>query len=193
MKLLKNEQDFFRQIADHDLNEFVFSSEGIINDEELEDIWSLYKVDHDSDCYSSLDSLLYKISFDSQSEERLYQVEHGEFYNMLTKYKGIKHLATLMHKICVFLTKLTEMGVLYGNLRPENILIKFDKYKSRIEQVKFIDFGCVTDAENVNSMVLPVRLDHVPPEVLRHFKGNRSFSNNETSKDKIEEDERVGE
>ena len=98
-----------------------------------------------------------------------------------------------MHKICVFLTKLTEMGVLYGNLRPENILIKFDKYKSRIEQVKFIDFGCVTDAENVNSMVLPVRLDHVPPEVLQHFKGNRSFSNNETSKDKIEENEHVGE
>jgi hypothetical protein len=56
--------------------EYVFSSEGIINDEELEDIWSLYKIENGTDCYSSLDSLLYKISFDSKLDHRHYFVEH---------------------------------------------------------------------------------------------------------------------
>lgn len=144
LKLLKNEQDFFKRIVNEEFDEFVFSSEGIINDDGLEDIWSLYKIEDDRDCYQSLDSLLYKTSFDAKNDYRHYLVEHGDFYNVLCKYNGIKHLATLIHKVCLFLAKLKEIGLIYGNLRPENIVIKFDKYKSRIERVKFIDFGCVT-------------------------------------------------
>ena len=63
---------------------------------------------------------------------------------MLCKYKGIKHLATLVFKICLFLKKMDQNGLAYANLRVENMLVRFDKYKSRIEQVKFIDFGSVT-------------------------------------------------
>ena len=90
-------------------------------------------MENDTDCYSSLDSLLYKVTFNSTDENQNYTVEHGDFYSMLSRNKGVKHLATLIHKVCMFIKKMNELGLIYGNLRPENILIKFDKFKSRIE------------------------------------------------------------
>jgi len=41
--MLRAEQDFFKSIEDREyLQNFVFNYEGIINDEDLEDIWSIY-------------------------------------------------------------------------------------------------------------------------------------------------------
>lgn len=131
-------------------NDYFFSTEGIINDEHQEDIWSIYKVCGEFDCYQSLDHLLYSISFDSTNLKKQYQVDHGEFYNMLQRNKGMKHLATLMLKICQFLQKLREIDMVYGNLRPENILIKFDRFKSRIESIKLIDFGSTTEFDCIH-------------------------------------------
>ena len=105
-------------------------------------------------------------------DDKHYQVEHGEFYTMLCKYKGMKHLATLIHKICQFLKKLDDKGLVYGNLRAENIMVKFDRYRSRIEQIRFLDFGCSTTRQDLGEMVLPVRLDHIPPEMLQHLNTN---------------------
>lgn len=84
LKQLKNEQDFFRKVtALGGFQDYFFSTEGIINDEQQEDIWSIYKVTGEFDCYQSLDQLLYRVSFDASQSKKQYDVDHGEFYTML--------------------------------------------------------------------------------------------------------------
>lgn len=106
---------------------------------------------------------------------------------MLQRNKGTKHLATLMLKICQFLQKLREIDMVYGNLRPENILIKFDRFKSRIESIKLLDFGSTTDFESIHQMIMPARIDHIPPEILRQLNNINHF-NSDSSKE-IQSDE----
>lgn len=56
--------------------------------------------------------------------------------------------------------------MVYGNVRAENILIRFDKEQMNIENVKFINFGSFVALENANQMVIPDEVDHMPPDVL---------------------------
>lgn len=56
LRLLKNEQDFFKNYGNRELKDYVFRSEGTIKDYDLDDIWSIYKIEYDYDCYFSLES-----------------------------------------------------------------------------------------------------------------------------------------
>ena len=51
LRMLKNEQEFFHKIKGCGFDDFVFVSEGIINDDNFDDIWSIYKIEGDSDYY----------------------------------------------------------------------------------------------------------------------------------------------
>lgn len=66
--------------------------------------------------------------------------------------------------------------MIYGNVRAENILIKFDKDQKSIEQVKFINFGSLISIDNASQMIIADRVDHFPPDVLKHFLEMQKFS-----------------
>ena len=95
--MLRAEQDFFKSIEDREyLQNFVFNYEGIINDEDLEDIWSIYQIGEQADNYKSLYDCLYTVKFDSKNPNRQYDIEHNELYSMLCGENGLKHLAKLI-------------------------------------------------------------------------------------------------
>lgn len=77
-----------------------------------------------------------------------------------------------------------SVDAVYANLRPENILIKFDRFKSRIDSIKFIDFGSTTSIGSRDKIILPVRLDHIPPETLTQMAQVKYF-NSESSNGNI--------
>ena len=140
------------------LNQYVFSYEGIINKEELDDIWSIYKVDHkEGSQYVSLYDALFTINLciKSPKSQSFYEVTHGQLFQLLTGPDGLSNLASLIKMICNFLNIIHEMGMNYGNLRSENILLKFSLDGSRIESIKFINFGYVLFIGEHESHIVP--------------------------------------
>lgn len=108
--MLRSEQEFFQLVRDNaQLREFVFTYEGIINEEELEDIWSIYQIDEGSDVYRSLRDTLFTISFDASLNQKMYHIEHSVFYDLLAQENGVRHLAVLIQKICLFLDQMQKM------------------------------------------------------------------------------------
>ena len=84
INMLRNEQQFFHLVADNEvLKEFLFTYEGIINEEELEDIWSIYQIDEGNDVYISLHEALHTVTFNSSKKDKTYKVTHAVFYDLL--------------------------------------------------------------------------------------------------------------
>lgn len=79
------------------MREYLFTYEGIINEEDLEDIWSIYQIEEGEDVYQSLQESLYTTSFDSTNPEQVYNVDHSVLYDLLSQENGAKHLARLIH------------------------------------------------------------------------------------------------
>ena len=50
---------------------------------------------------------------------------------------------------------IADIGLMYGNLRTENVLLKFNKQMNNIQKVKFINFGTVVAIEDPVRMCLP--------------------------------------
>ena len=64
---------------------------------------------------------------------------------------------------------------MYGNLRAENIMIKFDLAKSKIEQIKFLSFGSIVQIEEADSILIPDQIEHLPPAMLLHLLNIKRF------------------
>lgn len=64
---------------------------------------------------------------DQTSQKRtskLYEMKHGQFYTLLRKDRSI--LVLLISNMAKFLTNMSKIGRIHGDLRPENILCKYD-------------------------------------------------------------------
>ena len=60
--MLRSEQEFFQLVRENELlQNYVFTYEGIINEEELEDIWSIQQLDDGMDVYKSLSECLFNV------------------------------------------------------------------------------------------------------------------------------------
>lgn len=95
--MLRSEQEFFHLVKDNKLlKEYLFTYEGIINEEDLEDIWSIYQIEEGVDVYQSLQESLYTASFDFSKPEKVYNVEHSMFYDLLSGENGARHIAVLV-------------------------------------------------------------------------------------------------
>lgn len=70
---------------------------------------------------------------------------------------------------------------MFGNLRPENVMVRFDDQHKEIQSVKFVNFGSLTKIDRAADMILPDRIEHCPPDLLKNLididkfqKGHRS-------------------
>ena len=48
-----------------------------------------------------------------------------------------------------------KIGAMYGNLRAENILLKLNEAKNKVECVKFLNFGYLLQIDNLENMRIP--------------------------------------
>lgn len=50
---------------------------------------------------------------------------------------------------------MADAGAVYGNLRIENILVKLDTAKTKVEGIKFLNVGNVIEIESAQNIVIP--------------------------------------
>ena len=107
INMLRNEQEFYQLAKDNPkLLKFLFNYEGIINEEELDDIWSIYQIDSGDDDYKCLTDCLLSTSFDASLRQKIYQIEHQIFYELLAQENGLRHLAKFIEQTCLFLDQI---------------------------------------------------------------------------------------
>lgn len=82
---------------------------------------------------------------------------------------GKIHLAKIIQTICELLKMIADIGAMYGNLRIENIIIKLDRSKKKILSVKFLGFGSLINIEDSDSIRIPDRIDHLPPDMTSYL------------------------
>ena len=87
--LLGREQLFFETMSNNqEIKKFIFNYEGIINKEDIEDVWSIYKIEDngtDRGKLTSLHDALFTstLHLSPQASDNLYYVSHGPMYNLL--------------------------------------------------------------------------------------------------------------
>lgn len=65
------------------------------------------------------------------------------------------NLANIITKICELLTKLTKSGLLYANLRVENIMINLKTNMKEINGIRFLNFGNILKFDDIDLICIP--------------------------------------
>lgn len=60
-----------------------------------------------------------------------------------------------MDSVCELLKCISAIGAIYANLRTENIMIKLNAAKDKIEEIKFMNFGYMVEIESSEAMCIP--------------------------------------
>lgn len=120
---------------------------------------------------------LWDISFDPQKVVKTYSLDHACFFDILNQQDGRKYLAYLIYTICSLLKNIADIGAMYGNVRTENIMIKLDLAKTKIESIKFLSFGHIVQIEEADSILIPEQIEHLPPAMLSYLMNIKRFQN----------------
>jgi serine/threonine protein kinase len=72
----------------------------------------------------TLNESLYDVKGEFYKGERIYMVNHSHLYHCLRNNKEL--LADLVRRITTILNVFHKCGVVYADLKPDNILIDFD-------------------------------------------------------------------
>ena len=102
----------------------------IIDEPSNLDVWVVYQPEEDVEYCQSLHKALWNISFDPDQDVKNYEVQHAKFFELLAEKDGKRHLANLMKTTCELLRKIEDIGAMYANLRPENIILMFNEHQN---------------------------------------------------------------
>lgn len=95
--MIANESRVYKNLQlQQGMLKYVFNFKGNMIEEDGEDIWSNYRLGEQTDCYYSLYEILFKVSFDPKTGSKMYDVEHGFFYELITQENGMRHVAQLV-------------------------------------------------------------------------------------------------
>lgn len=110
----------------------------------------LEKIEDDNDvwlCYTlegkSLNSQLFQVKGEFYKGEWIYSVQYQPTYTILKRDKSL--LKELFSQIIKGIKFLSSLGIVHGDIKPDNILIDFDGTK--LHSVKIIDFGSAFELE----------------------------------------------
>lgn len=102
--------------------------------ENTNDIWIIFEKGG-----YSLSNLTFKIKGEFLNSERVYAIKKGYFLkDLMTNLNQFKHL---IKSILSFIHFISKLGIVHSDIKPENILISYNKESFLIEKIKVIDFG----------------------------------------------------
>ena len=103
-------------------------------------------------------------------------IYHSVFFKITNDEEdGKRHLANMIKLVCELIQKLTDIGVMYGNLRTENLMIKLCPNHENIEDIKFLSFCNMVKFDQADQINIPERIEHLPPELLKHLMNIERF------------------
>jgi serine/threonine protein kinase len=125
----------------------------------------------------SVSSLIFKIKGEFLGNERIYSIKKGRFLMYLIE--DINNLKNFIKKLLLFLNFLNENGIVHCDIKPENILIDYQKESDTgsprysFSNLKVIDFGSafsINNPENFSSNTP----EYMSPEITELIEKNTS-------------------
>jgi serine/threonine protein kinase len=129
--------------------------------EEKQDFWLVYEVGA-----TSLSKHLFDVKGEFYKGERLYLVNHGAFYQDLKRDRGL--LRQLIRKIAQTFHCLAEMKIVHADIKPDNLLVKYDPHQKLITDLKLIDFGSAFHFDSPQTLQASTP-EYLAPEVLEYL------------------------
>ena len=136
------------------------------------DYWLIYELGG-----ISLNKSLYHIKGEFYNGERIYNIKHLVLYSKLKKDTNI--LKQILYKMLETLDILQSHGIIHADLKPDNILVKFDG--ANITELKLIDFGSSFLSEEPSSIRLSTP-EYLAPEVLHYLDNQHQYNNSSSLK-----------
>lgn len=117
---------------------------------------------------------LFDVKGEFYKGERIYGVQHQDFYRALKEDKQV--IVDLIRMLAEVLDVLAMFRIVHADIKPDNILIDFDG--RRLRDVKLIDFGSAFSYENP-SQISATTPEYLGPEVLDYLerRGQNTDSN----------------
>jgi len=129
--------------------------------EDDKDVWLCYTLEG-----KSLNSQLFQVKGEFFKGEWIYSIKYQDTYKILKRDKSL--LKQLITEIIKGISFLSKIGIVHGDMKPDNILIDFDG--TTLHSVKIIDFGSAFFMDQNSlpnfSMNTP---EYLAPEVLKHL------------------------
>jgi len=159
----ENDEDFYRGYAvDKTEHPGIMSIARLIDQiEDSKDVWLVYEVGG-----IPLGKSLCDVKGEFYKGERIYKVQHMEFYENLIRSKNI--LRTFIVKIAEAFDVLSRFGIVHSDIKPDNILIEMNRSNTDIERIKLIDFGSAFQFHNV-TQITATTPEYLAPEILNYL------------------------
>jgi serine/threonine protein kinase len=90
-------------------------------------------------------------------------VTHGKFYQLLIK--DVSVLVDFIKQAACILDALQSALMVHGDLKTDNLLVEFNEDKTKLLNVKLIDFGSSFEFDE-NLAVSDATYEYLPPEIL---------------------------
>ena len=150
-QIAKREIEIINYIQKNSENESMVYLYNYIEDNN--DIWIIYeKGGH------NLSDLCLKIKGEFLGTERIYLIKKGHFLIKLTN--DISQLKLFIRTMLKFIYNLSINNIVHGDIKPDNILIEYNKEDYSIRKIKVIDFGSAYFLNN------PINFSSNTPEYI---------------------------
>jgi len=127
--------------------------------DETRDVWLAYEVGA-----KPLSHHLFDVKGEFYKGERIYGVQHQDFYKALRQDKRV--LRDLIRMVAEVFDVLAMFRIVHADIKPDNILIDFDG--QRVKDIKLIDFGSAFSYENPSNISASTP-EYLAPEVLEYL------------------------
>jgi len=125
--------------------------------EDNNDIWIIFeKGGH------NLSDLIFKLKGEFLGTERIYSIKKGHLLMKLTS--DISQLKLFIKTMLKFIYNISKFNIVHGDIKPDNILIEYNKEDYSIKKIKIIDFGSSFFLNNPNNFSSNTP-EYISPEI----------------------------
>ncbi len=103
--------------------------------EEKRDLWLIYELCEGK----NMNEGMFEVKGEFYKGERIYMVHHSQLYHDMRSNQAL--LADFIRRMAEVLYRFAIFGIVHADLKPDNILVKYDPGRQVIENLKVIDFG----------------------------------------------------
>lgn len=132
------------------------------------DWWLVYELGGDS-----LSKMLFEVKGEFHNGERIYFINHQDFYFDVKKSKNL--MRQFIQKLVHAFDLLQQQGVVHADVKSDNVLVSYSN--DTITNVKLIDFGSAFMYETTNWIAMSTP-EYLAPEILDYLenKGKPKYS-----------------
>lgn len=103
--------------------------------EDKKDLWLIYEL-----CPGgTMNDLMFDVKGEFYKGERIYMVNHSHFYHSIRT--NLHLLKDFIFRMCIVLNMFARIGLVHGDLKPDNLIINYDSDTQSIISLKVIDLG----------------------------------------------------